>query len=72
MPLPRWKPREKPAYRRPPRAQPVEPPAIYPEDTLTYLANVYNHKARDFYAQARRAGHRRRPTRATRKPAKSR
>ena len=39
------------AYVRPPRAWPVEPPAIYPEDTLTYLANVYNHKARDFYAK---------------------
>jgi putative protease len=36
---------------RPPRAQPVEPPAVYPEDTLSYLANVYNHKARDFYAK---------------------
>ncbi|MFZ5575585.1 MAG: peptidase U32 family protein [Pseudomonadota bacterium] len=39
------------AYQRPPRAMPVEPPAIYPEDTLSYLANVYNHKARDFYAK---------------------
>ena len=39
------------AYVRPQRAQPVEPPAIYPEDTLSYLANVYNHKARDFYAR---------------------
>ena len=39
------------AYVRPARAQPVEPPAIYPEDTLSYLANVYNHKARDFYAK---------------------
>ena len=39
------------AYRRPPRAQAVEPPATHPEDTLTYLANVYNHKARDFYAK---------------------
>jgi putative protease len=39
------------AYQRPPRAQPVEPPAVYPEDTLSYLANVYNHKARDFYAK---------------------
>jgi len=39
------------AYRRPSRAQAVEPPAIYPEDTLSYLANVYNHKARDFYAK---------------------
>ncbi len=34
-----------------PRAKPVEPPAPFPEDTLTYLANVYNHKARDFYAR---------------------
>lgn len=39
------------AYVRPARAQAVEPPAIYPEDTLSYLANVYNHKARDFYAK---------------------
>ena len=39
------------AYVRPPRAQAVEPPATYPEDTLSYLANVYNHKARDFYAR---------------------
>jgi putative protease len=39
------------AYVRPARAQPVEPPAVYPEDTLSYLANVYNHKARDFYAK---------------------
>lgn len=39
------------AYVRPPRAQPVEPPVPYPEDTLSYLANVYNEKARDFYAK---------------------
>jgi len=39
------------AYVRPARAPAVEPPAIYPEDTLSYLANVYNHKARDFYAK---------------------
>jgi hypothetical protein len=39
------------AWRRLPRAMPVEPPAPYPEDTLTYLANVFNHKARDFYAK---------------------
>lgn len=39
------------ALQRLPRAVPVEPPAPYPEDTLTYLANVYNHKARDFYAR---------------------
>ena len=31
------------------RAQPVEPPAPFPEDTLSYLANVYNTKAHDFY-----------------------
>jgi len=37
------------AYQRPPRRAPVEPPAIYPEDTLSYLANVYNHQARAFY-----------------------
>ena len=34
-----------------PRAKPVEPPAPYPEDTLTYLANVFNDKARQFYAR---------------------
>jgi putative protease len=34
-----------------PRAQAIEPLAVYPEDTLTYLANVFNHKARDFYAK---------------------
>lgn len=39
------------AYQRPQRARPVEPPVPYPEDTLTYLANVFNHKARDFYAR---------------------
>lgn len=39
------------AYRRPPRTPAVEPPVPYPEDVLTYLANVYNHKARDFYAK---------------------
>ncbi len=33
------------------RAAAVEPPVAYPEDTLTYLANVFNHKARDFYAK---------------------
>lgn len=39
------------AWQRLPRATPVEPPVSYPEDTLTYLANVFNHKARDFYAK---------------------
>ena len=38
-------------YARPARSPAIEPPAVYPEDTLTYLANVYNHKARDFYAK---------------------
>ena len=38
-------------YERPQRAAPVEPPAQFPEDTLTYLANVFNHQARDFYAR---------------------
>lgn len=38
------------AYVRPARAAAVEPPHPYPEDTLSYLANVYNQKARDFYA----------------------
>jgi putative protease len=39
------------AWQRPQRAQPVEPPTPYPEDTLSYLANVLNEKARDFYAR---------------------
>ena len=34
-----------------PRAQPVEPPVPYPEDTLSYLANVYNQQAAAFYAK---------------------
>ncbi|MGC8854716.1 MAG: peptidase U32 family protein [Halothiobacillaceae bacterium] len=33
------------------RARPVEPPVPYPAEHLTYLANVFNHKARDFYAR---------------------
>jgi collagenase-like PrtC family protease len=37
------------AYVRPPRRDPAQPPAVYPEDTLSYLANVYNAKARQFY-----------------------
>jgi collagenase-like PrtC family protease len=39
------------AYQRPTRLAAVEPPATYPEDSLTYLANVYNQKAHDFYAK---------------------
>ena len=38
-------------YQRPPLRAAIEPPAIYPEDTLSYLANVYNQKARQFYEQ---------------------
>ncbi len=38
-------------YARPPRAKPVEPPVAYPEDSLSYLANVFNQKAHDFYAK---------------------
>jgi collagenase-like PrtC family protease len=34
-----------------PRAAAVEPPVPYPEDSLSYLANVFNHKAADFYAK---------------------
>ena len=39
------------ALERLPRAQPAEPPTPYPQEHLTYLANVFNHKARDFYAK---------------------
>ncbi|MEY2686745.1 MAG: hypothetical protein RL375_943 [Pseudomonadota bacterium] len=30
---------------------PAEPPTPYPDDTLSYLANVYNSRAHDFYAR---------------------
>jgi len=39
------------AHARPPRAAPVEPPVPYPQDALSYLANVSNDKARAFYAR---------------------
>lgn len=39
------------SWQRPARAVPVDPPVPYPEDTLSYLANVFNQKARDFYAE---------------------
>ncbi len=39
------------AYVRPQRRPAVEPPVPYPEETLSYLANVYNHAARTFYAR---------------------
>ncbi len=38
-------------WHRLPRATPVTPPAPYPEDSLSYLANVFNQHARDFYAK---------------------
>ena len=38
-------------FVRLPRATPVQPPVPFPEDTLTYLANVFNHKAHDFYVK---------------------
>ena len=37
------------AYRRPERRMPIGSPAIYPEDALSYLGNVFNAKARAFY-----------------------
>ena len=39
------------AWQRLPRATPVDPPVPYPEDSLSYLANVFNQHARDFYAK---------------------
>ena len=39
------------AWTRLPRATPVLPPVPYPEDSLSYLANVFNNRARDFYAK---------------------
>jgi putative protease len=37
------------AWQRPPRKASVEPRPAYPETQLSYLANVYNEKARAFY-----------------------
>jgi len=34
-----------------PRARPLDPPAPFPDDTLSYLANVYNQPAHDFYVK---------------------
>ncbi len=39
------------AYERPDRAAHVEPPPAYPQGDLSYLGNVYNRKAREFYAR---------------------
>lgn len=37
------------AWQRPPRKAPVQPYVQYPEKSLSFLANVYNERARDFY-----------------------
>ena len=37
------------AYTRLPRKAAIEPPAKYPEESLSFLANVYNKAAHDFY-----------------------
>ncbi len=39
------------AWQPLPRSRPVEPPAPYPETSLSYLANVYNARAAAFYAR---------------------
>jgi putative protease len=39
------------AIKRLPRAAAVEPPVAFPEDTLTYLANVHNLAAHAFYTR---------------------
>ncbi len=39
------------ACARPPRKTAAEPPVQYPEESLTFLANVYNCAARNFYAK---------------------
>ena len=39
------------AWHRLPRATPVSTPVPYPENSLSYLANVFNQHARDFYAK---------------------
>lgn len=37
------------AWQRPERARPADPAPSYPDTQLSYLANVYNEKARAFY-----------------------
>ncbi|MGI4845719.1 MAG: peptidase U32 family protein [Janthinobacterium lividum] len=37
------------SWERPQRKDAAQPPAVYPEQHLSYLANVYNEKARAFY-----------------------
>ncbi|WLS95446.1 U32 family peptidase [Gilliamella apis] len=38
-------------YQRKLRKPQTEPAPIYPEEQLSFLANIYNHKAREFYTQ---------------------
>jgi putative protease len=37
------------SYKHPERKTPIVPPANYPEESLSFLANVYNSSARSFY-----------------------
>jgi putative protease len=37
------------SYKHPERKTPIVPPANYPEESLSFLANVYNSSARAFY-----------------------
>ena len=37
------------AYQRATRKAVSEPAPVYPDSHLSFLANVYNHKAREFY-----------------------
>ncbi len=39
------------SYLRPQRKPAIEPPANYPEESLSYLANVYNSAAQAFYTK---------------------
>lgn len=39
------------AYQRPPKGAITNPPPQYPADELNFLGNVYNQKAREFYAR---------------------
>jgi collagenase-like PrtC family protease len=39
------------AYQRPLRKAANEPPALYPNESLSYLANIYNEAARAFYVR---------------------
>ena len=38
-------------WQRPQRRAEVQPPVPYPDETLSFLANVYNQAARDFYTR---------------------